>query len=112
MESYKHLSYQEHLAIDRHLLGKKGVREIGRLIGRCASTVSRKIKANGGAMRYYPDIAYNAAQQRKRKPKGATIDKTPALQRFIEEKLKLRWAPKVIAAKWNEESKTVKTSHE
>lgn len=111
MEQYTHLSYQERSKINMELLQGGSVRQIAYAIGRSPSTVSRELRRNGGEVAYLPFKAEERAQTKKACRQGMTkIGEIPELQCYIEEKLKLRWAPNVIAARWNQEQPDMKTT--
>src|ERR1700746_1553617 len=101
MESFQQLSYHERQKIYTGLCEKRSKREIAEALGRSVSTISREIRRNSDRIGYlYPGIAHQAALDRKHlnEPK---IDKRPNLQAFIEEKLRQKWSPDVIAGRWS-----------
>lgn len=103
MSEYTHLSYQERAIINKGLLSRLGPRAIAASIGRPASTVSRELQRNGGAVSYHPELAERNANERQQTRTGIIkIAKYPDLQAYIREKLKMKWSPRVIAAKWNQ----------
>jgi IS30 family transposase len=114
MESYTHLSYQERSMINIGLLKGASNRQIAESIGRVPSTVSRELRRNGGDLAYHPFVGEQRARTKQECRKGKTkIGESSALQVYIEEKLNMRWSPKVIAACWNRDhGGKVKTSSE
>jgi IS30 family transposase len=118
MSEYTHLSYQERAKLNMGLLGqvgtlrRLGVRAMAASISRDPSTVSRELRRNGGPVSYHPELAERKANERQQVRTGITkIGKNPDLQAYIREKLKMKWSPKVIAAKWNQ-SNAITTSGE
>lgn len=112
MEKYSHLSYQEVNTLDNYLLSGKTLRQIAALLGRAASTISRQIKKHGGILRYRPGVAYEKDQAKKHAKRRTKIEQCSELKAFIIEKLMIRWAPAVIAARWNMLGKEVTISCE
>jgi len=103
MESFQQLSYQERRIIYTGICQQKSKTEIAKSIGRSVSTVTREIKRNSDSIGYlWAGEAHQVALKRRHinRPK---IDRYPELQKFIEEKLRLRWSPDIIAAQWSME---------
>lgn len=71
--TYHRLSFGEREEISRSLAHGKGVRSIGRILGRNASTISREIErvAKGGKKEEYRAITANARALRNRKNRVA-----------------------------------------
>lgn len=57
--------------------------EIGRKLGRCASTTSRKLTKNNGALKYQPVDAHDRVCRRARRPHKGTLAKNPMLRGHI-----------------------------
>jgi transposase, IS30 family len=82
-----------------------GVREIGRLIDRSASTISRELDRNSyqrpgvfvGRARYMPQAAENKAARRRRRPKVRKLERDPGLFDHVLAELRRRWSPEQIA---------------
>lgn len=114
-ESYEHLRYEERLLI-RHLWKKKrGVREIARELGRSASTISREVRRNeqfAGTGYYYAHFAQMKANGRRRRSYGKPRLRTKAMQKHVEQKLKLGWSPGQISGRLRMEKAGEKVSHE
>src|SRR5690349_19212210 len=89
--SGRYLSFAEREEIA--LLRARGctVREIGRLIGRSASTVSRELRRNaatrGGGLEYRATSAQWHADRRARRPKAAKLARHEPLRRYVQDRL-------------------------
>lgn len=90
--------------------------QIGELIGRDKSVISREITRNSGPDgSYHAGLAHHAAQQRLRRPKEFRLLSEPGLCRRIEAWMDQGWSPKLIARVLQEDSPTVimgRVSHE
>ena len=68
-----------------------GVREIGRLIGCSASTISRELRRNaatrGGGLEYRATTAQWYADRRARRPKPAKLAVNPRLREYVQDRL-------------------------
>lgn len=93
----KCLSMDEREAISRGLARGESVRGISRQLGRSASTVSREIARNGGAMRYRACAAEQAFLKRSKRPKPFLLAQNLKLREVVEQKLKSDWSPEQIA---------------
>jgi IS30 family transposase len=72
--------------------------DIGELIGRDRSVVSREIARNSGPDgSYHAAVAHRAAGQRRERPKEFRLVANPALCRRIEAWMDDGWSPKLIA---------------
>jgi IS30 family transposase len=91
-------------------------REIGDLIGRNKSVVSREIARNKGPDgSYRGPVAHRAAHERRRRPKPFRLVENAGLCRQIEAWMDQGWSPKLIARVLKEESPQVimgRVSHE
>jgi IS30 family transposase len=79
---------------------KLGVREIARLIGRAASTVSRELRRNmlGHDRGYDGDLAHARARARARRPRRSRLLADSELRAEVQAKLQLEWSPEQIAS--------------
>jgi IS30 family transposase len=75
-----------------------GPREIGRRLGRAASTISRELRHNKRTWDsdYEAVLAHMRAHEQAKRPKVGKIESTPWLQRFIQQRLDDRWSPEQI----------------
>ena len=68
-----------------------GVREIGRCLGRCASTISRELRRNAatrsGGVVYRATTAQWHAERRASRPKAAKLASNEALRRYVQDRL-------------------------
>jgi transposase, IS30 family len=98
------LSPAEREEISRGVSARLSFAEIGRRIGRPASTVSREVGRNGGRARYRAVTADWRAGVRARRPKPAKLAVNPALREVVQARLEQRWSPQQI-------SKRLKADH-
>jgi IS30 family transposase len=77
-----------------------GIREIARVIGRAASTVSRELHRNtlDHERGYDGDLAHARARERARRPRRSRLFADRGLRAVVQEKLELEWSPEQIAA--------------
>ena len=89
--SGRYLSFaeREELAILR--ARGTGIREIGRRLGRSASTISREIRRNAatrsGGLEYRATVAQWHAERAARRPKPAKLASNAALRTYVQERL-------------------------
>jgi IS30 family transposase len=100
---YLSLSEREEIAIG--LAQQLSYREIGRRIGRAASTVSREVRLNGPrrpGRPYRAVAAQQAAEARARRPKPRKLEHEP-LRAQVQAGLEIKWSPAEIAARLKRE---------
>jgi IS30 family transposase len=89
--SGRYLSFAEREEIALLRAQGKGVREIGRSIGRDAGTISRELRRNaatrGGKQEYRATVAQWKAQQAAKRPKTAKLVSNPRLREYVQERL-------------------------
>jgi IS30 family transposase len=89
--SGRYLSFAEREEIALLRVQGKGVREIGRSIGRDAGTISRELRRNaatrGGKQEYRATVAQWKAQQTAKRPKTAKLVSNPRLREYVQERL-------------------------
>jgi IS30 family transposase len=89
--SGRYLSFAEREEIALLRAQGKGVREIGRSIGRDAGTISRELRRNaatrGGKQEYRATVAQWKAQQTAKRPKTAKLVSNPRLREYVQERL-------------------------
>ena len=89
--SGRYLSFAEREEIALLRAQGKGVREIGRSIGRDAGTISRELRRNaatrGGKQEYRAMVAQWKAQQTAKRPKTAKLVSNPRLREYVQERL-------------------------
>lgn len=72
-------------------------REIGRVLERSASTISREVTHNGGRDSYRAVFAQHRAEREARRPRPHKLDKDPSLASTIRGHLKKGWPPAPIS---------------
>ncbi len=89
--SGRYLSFAEREEIALLRARGKGVREIGRALGRDAGTISRELRRNaatrGGKPEYRATVAQWKAQQAAKRPKIAKLVSHPRLREYVRERL-------------------------
>ena len=97
----RYLSLAEREEIALGLAQGLGLREIGRRLGRPASTVSREVARNStrGRYRYRAVAAQARAEERSRRPKPAKLAADGELRAWVQGKLTVRWSPEEISAR-------------
>ena len=89
--SGRYLSLAEREDIALLLVQGHSLQEIGRRLGRCASTISREVRRNattrGGALDYRATVAQWHAERSARRPKGTKLAGNAALRSYVEERL-------------------------
>jgi IS30 family transposase len=89
--SGRYLSFAEREEIALLRAHGKGVREIGRGIGRDAGTISRELRRNAatraGKQEYRATVAQWKAQQAAKRPKTAKLVSNPRLREYVQERL-------------------------
>jgi IS30 family transposase len=112
---YLTVEQREEIAIG--LVLDLSLREIGRRIGRNASTISREVRRDGvrdagGHYRAVP--AHRASEARARRPKRRKLEHEPLRQR-VEVELDQKWSPEEIAGRLRREfpdDEAMQVSHE
>ena len=89
--SGRYLSFAEREEIALLRVQGHSMQEIGRRIGRAASTISREIRRNAathnGGLEYRATTAQWHADRSARRPKPAKLASKPALRTYVEERL-------------------------
>lgn len=91
------LSLVEREEISRGLVAGLSLRAIARQLGRSPSTISREVRANGGARRYRAHRSDRRAVRLARRPKPAKLAVNARLRAVVEAKLERRWSPQQIS---------------
>ena len=73
------LSLAEREEISRGIARRDSAREIGRLLGRSHTTISREIARSGGRKRYRAHFADEESWERTRRPKASKLERCPAV---------------------------------
>ncbi len=102
-KTYKHLSlFERQRLFQWYHYEKKSIREIGRLLGRSHSTISREIKRNMSdyyVPTYYPNPAHIDYKVRMKKRVLRGRLKNAQVKNYVIEKLKLGWTPQIISGR-------------
>ena len=89
--SGRYLSLAERKEIALLLVQGHSLQEIGRRLGRSASTISREVRRNattrGGALGYRATVAQWHAERSARRPKATKLAGNAALRSYVEERL-------------------------
>ena len=93
------LSLSDREEISRGLAAGDSYRQIGRRLGRPASTISREVGQNRGRERYRAIDADDRAWRRARRPQKPKLAKNPVLRAYVAARLKEEWSPEQIAGR-------------
>ena len=93
------LSLSDREEISRGLAAGDSYRQIGRQLGRPASTISREVGQNRGRERYRAIDADDRAWRRARRPQKPKLAKNPVLRAYVAARLKEEWSPEQIAGR-------------
>ena len=95
--SARALTLAEREVISRGLCGGRSIRQLGRDLGRPASSICREIRRNGGPVRYRAAQAQRRAAARARRPKACLLARHARLRLLVAQKLALQWSPQQIS---------------
>ena len=95
--TYNRVTEGERILICRWRQEKVSIREIGRRLGRSASTISREIRRNSGGRGYRAKQAHEKALERARRPGVRRF--TEAVRSYVEEHLGKGWTPEAISGR-------------
>ena len=101
MQTYKYLTIEQRVEIALYHREGKGPSEIGRLVGKDKSVISRELKRNCSPGSYQ---LYNGSQAQKRcdqrsKNKGRKAKLDAEMESIIKQKLALKWSPEQIVGR-------------
>lgn len=107
-------TFFERQKLEYLLRTKQNLRDIGKIMRRAHTILSREIKRNGGGSqkKYRADTAQRLHEKRKHNKHRGKLDKFPELKRYIVERLKREWIPEVIAGRLKAEAKSETIRHE
>ena len=114
-KSYQHLSYEERIIIGQKRKEGSRFAEIGRLLGRASSTISREIHRNeqfAGTRYWYAIHAQMKANGRRRRSYRKERLRSKQLQEHVEERLREGWSPQQIAGRMKQQRRPQRISHE
>lgn len=95
-----HLGLEERIKINEYVKKNKSFREIGRILGRSHTTITREFRRNSHvSFGYQPHQAHRIATKRTHTPRiPSKISSNPHLCKYILSKLEdLRWSPALIS---------------
>jgi IS30 family transposase len=95
----RYLSLEEREEIAVGVAAGLGAREIGRRLGRPASTVSREVRRNGSGRGYRATAAQARAEARARRPKPAKLAVNGELRAWVQGGLERNWSPEQVSAR-------------
>ncbi|MBA8848208.1 IS30 family transposase/transposase [Yonghaparkia alkaliphila] len=72
------------------------LREIGRQLGRPASTIKRELDRRSDVGSYRPYAAHRSWVKSRARPKNSKLAADSALRAFVVDKLRVRWSPEQI----------------
>jgi IS30 family transposase len=90
------LSLDDRVNIKIWLESGESFRDIGRRVGRAASTVSREVGGVAGRRTYAPMAAHRGAYERARRPKATKLGSNPRLCARVIGDLEQLWSPAQI----------------
>jgi IS30 family transposase len=109
---YEQLSLDERCEIYRLMKAGQSCCEIGRCLGRSASTISRELRRNGGRKVGY-QVSWAMTQARARRCRRLyKLECSSALRDLVFERLAMGWSPAQIAGRLERDHGTVVISHE
>jgi IS30 family transposase len=101
MKSYQRLSHEEREEISRMLASCSSIREIGRVLGRSPSTISREINKSHTNRSVYRALKGNQTSKTRassRKLGKRKLLSNSVLRKIVLKKLSLFWSPEQIAS--------------
>jgi IS30 family transposase len=91
------LTWADREEISRGLARGDSIRQIARVLGRPASTVSREVARNKGRDRYRAVDAEDRSRDRARRKQPCLLARNPHLRQVVAAKLSQDWSPEQIA---------------
>jgi transposase, IS30 family len=97
-KGYSHLSRDERVVIEKMYYAGSTVRAIARTLGRSPNSISRELKENRVKKKYRTDKAHHKARVRRSQSKRDCMKVVMGHhEKFVQEKLKLKWSPEQIS---------------
>ena len=115
--TYSQLRLKERMEIYRLRAAGKSLRQIGKQLGRAASTVARELARNSRPTKswpggYEPERAQALAQRRRRWDGRFKLARQPALRALVRDRLAMGWSPEQIAGRLAHDDASMRISHE
>ena len=106
MQSYHHFTQSERICLAVMHKAGASFREIGKAVGKNASSISRELKRNEcDTKQYNPGEAFvNYCLNRRRCVRPPLILSNAKINCFVTDKLALFWPPAAIAARWRRDN--------
>lgn len=103
--SYQHLKLEQRYVIYHLKVYGLSLREIGRRLGRSASTISRELKRNMGKWQkvYWYENAHESAKSRRTQCRRSTKESNKELYRYVYQGLQQGWCPQLISGRLKRE---------
>jgi len=102
MKKYSQLSLTERELISIYKAQGKSINDIGRLLNRSSSTISRELKRNAPAVHKNYYVGYRAHLRAKARTSNSHKRqklKNDLIREYVENKLKLGWSPEQISGR-------------
>lgn len=109
------LTADEREVISRELAQDKSYRDIGRLLARNHTVISREVNNNGGRSAYRAIRAQRRSDQYRTRPKSRLLETNKRLHDVVADGLEKKWSPRQIGQRLREdfpEDDTMRVSHE
>lgn len=113
MQSYHHFTLEERDRLRIYLSEGTSIREIGRILGKSPSSISRELRRNRNKDgSYHPWRATTLYIVRRRKSvRRYRLSFDANLQEWVQKCLDSYWSPEIIAARWKSAHPNAKLSH-
>jgi len=115
MAPHEQLNIEEREIISRELSQHHSARQIGRILGRHHSTISREVDRNGGAAAYRAVDAQRRCDAGRLRPKERKLEASARLHDAVNDGLAEKWSPKQISERLRKEypdDEDMRVSHE
>ena len=102
MKKYSHLNLTERELVSLYTAQGKSINDIGRLLDRSPSTISRELKRNAAPIRkscYVGNAAHTRAKKRISDSHKRPRLKNDLIRKYVENKLDLGWSPEQISGR-------------
>ena len=97
------LSADEREVISRELAQDKSYRDIGRLLDRNHTVISREVNNNGGRTAYRAIQAQRRSDRCRTRPKSRLLEMNKCLHDVVAEGLEKKWSPRQIGQRLRED---------
>jgi IS30 family transposase len=114
-KNYSHLTHDDRIRIELLSHLNKTQTEIAAAVGCSQSTVSRELKRNQppkNKVKYNAEQAHQRSDERKLNAAKKQRLKTPFIQEYVHDKIKIGWSPEQIAGRIQLEYPDLKTNYE